>query len=70
MMRNQEPILLEAQRKLRFDKSPIKEEFYTAFENDKISLVFYKELLNKNGYYKYWKKLKSDAIEEMQKKRE
>ena len=69
MMRNQEPILLEAQRKIFFDKSPIKEEFYTAFENDKISITFYKELLNRNGYYQYWKKLSSDVNIEIEKKR-
>lgn len=70
MMRNQEPILLEAQRKIRFNKSPVKEEFYTAFENDRISTTFYKELLSKKGYYHYWKKLKTDMKEEIRKKSE
>lgn len=69
MMRKQKPFLLEVRRKELFDNSPVEEAFYDNFFQDKYSVPYFEELLNKNGMYRYWKELREDAVEEIEKKR-
>ncbi|NPD88370.1 MAG: hypothetical protein HGN29_06585 [Asgard group archaeon] len=63
-LRNQKPFLLEAQRRQLHNDDPTREDFYNSFYVDDYSITYFRELLQKNGFHHYWKKLKEDVKEE------